>query len=135
MINCNHISRHVALILGNSILMATGFLLILFACILDQTGWPVLMMGTFLASVIFPTLCGGCAFQRGQDDMGWEPEGSNVGPALSWVFVGIFLGTGYGLPIEMFRAGSMGVVGLVLSVVGGTTMLAAMLLFGWLIYF
>jgi hypothetical protein len=98
------------IIIANSILLAAGLLLLLFACILYSTGWPTLIALVFGLGLAIPILFGLM-----------EP--------LCWVFVGIFLVIGYTIPIELFRKHVFSEGGLAMTMSGGSTIIVAGVVF------
>lgn len=97
-------------IIANSILLATGLLLLLFACILYSTWWPSLIILVFALGLAIPMLFG-------------------LLESLSWVFVGIFLVIGYTIPVELFRKRIFSEGGITMTIIGGSTIILAGIIF------
>ena len=129
--NCNSTKRNIAMLAANSILLAAGILLIIFSCIIYDNWWPLMMIFIFVASIIFPSICGSCEISQQEDFMGDSDE---IGPMLSWVFVGMFIVFGYTIPIELLRRNIIEIGGVYMSVSGGTIILMAIMLFVRIVY-
>jgi hypothetical protein len=112
--------RHLLYIIANSILLSAGLLLLIFTCILHQTGWPLLCVVAFVLAISLPLLSG--SFQITEEE--------HDGYRLSWVLAGILIVVGYTVPIELFRKGVFSSeVGLIMTICGGTAILMAIMFF------
>lgn len=131
--NCGPTKRNMALIISNSALLATGILLIIFSCVIYETWWPLMMIFVFSASIIFPSMCDSCRIESSQDFA--DPDRDEIGPMLSWVFVGIFLVVGYAIPIELLRRNAFSLGGVYMSVGGGTIIIMAIILFVKIVFY
>jgi len=131
--------KTLALILSNALLLSTGIILILVSCIQYDNWWPFLTIFVNMFAIFFPTFCGGCALGDSDEYGSMWNEGDNdasVTPAsISWLFLGFFIIVGYAIPIELFRGNLITEQGVYLTVSGGTTILAAILIFVRLILF
>jgi len=125
--------KTILLIFLNSVFLASGIILNLVSCVSYNNWWPLLTIFINLLAITAPTLCGGC---NQQDESFYsDQEGQVTLASLSWVMLGAFVIAGYAIPIELFRAKIITQTGVLLTLSGGTVILAAVLIFVRLIYF
>lgn len=120
----------IAILIVNSIFCSIGILLVLIACIQYSTWWPLLTITVHGLAVLFPVMCGGCNFNDNNIDLF-----STNFELVSWLFVGIFVITGYAIPSILRRASIIPEVGLILTFSGGTILLISILIFVRSVYF
>lgn len=125
--------KTLILIFLNSVFLASGLILNLVSCISYNNWWPLFTIFVNLLAIAAPTLCGGCATY--DDEFYAEAEGQVTLASLSWVILGAFIIVGYAIPIELFRARAVSQTGVLLTLSGGTVILASVLVFVRLIYF
>lgn len=103
--------------------------MIFIPCIIFNNYWALLSVMLFLMSLTFPVLCN--AHHVGEDsyELFSDNTSAEIGGMLSWMLLGIFITVGYGIPFELWRSGLMNVIGMSLTMVGGTIILAAIFVF------
>ena len=106
-------SKNLPYLLGTSILLACGILLIMIPCIIFSNYWPLMSILVFALSLVFPLLCR--AFE--------EYDEIKPGPLLAWLYLGIFIVLGYSIPFELWRGGSINPILMGLTMGGGTLIL------------
>lgn len=127
-------SHRIAIIVANSILLAVGISLVCISIFAYGNSWPVLTIFVHLLAIVFPTLCGQCKSGDELDFMAVE-ESRNPLVHLPWVLFGLLVIVGYAVPVELYRAHQLNEKAVYLTVSGGTTILAAVLVFVKVIYF
>lgn len=120
-------------IYGNAVLLAGGILMIFIPCIVFDNYWALLSVLTFLLSLTFPVLCN--AYQIGGSSnyadayLFADSSSAELGGMLSWLLLGVFVTVGYGIPFELWRSKLMNLAGMILTMSGGTIILASIFLF------
>jgi len=124
----------VSVIVINSILLAIGVSLVGVSVFAYGNKWPLLTIAVHLLAILFPTACGQCTLNA--DDMSFlsmEDDQSAI-KHLSWVLFGMLVIVGYAVPVELYRAKELEQVAVWLTVVGGTTILSAVLIYVRVVY-
>jgi O-antigen/teichoic acid export membrane protein len=129
---------YFAIIFANSVLLAIGISLVGISIAQYGNKWPILTIIVHLLAILFPTACNRC---NSIDDGEYHIFGdtgndwTNGITHISWVLFGLLVVVGYAVPVELFRAGQLKDVAVYLTVSGGTTILAAVLIYVKVIYF
>lgn len=131
-------TKIVLIFIVNSILLATGIILVLIPCIQYSNWWPLITIFVHFFAVMFPVTCGGCAISENQADMDLfldTNSNNNDLPIVSWLFVGLFVVLGYAIPAILLRAGDILQIGMFFAFAGGTLILISILIFVRVIYY
>jgi len=126
-------NKNFYILIANAILLASGIMLVLVSAVQYTNFWPFIIIFVNMFAIMWPTLCGGCSLQEEFSYQG--NEGSITPGSVSWVLLGFFVTVGYAIPIELFRANKLTETATYLTLAGGTTMLAAILVFIRVLYF
>ena len=108
----------------NAFLFGAGIVVIIVNVALFGSAWPILSVIIFILSAAFPFLSNSCTFKHDMFDQGSQLMGS-----VSWMVTGLFVILGYGIPFELWRTDKMPLVPMIISFIGGTTILASIFLF------
>lgn len=108
----------------SALFFGSGVLMILLAASLDSfhSLWTVLLD---CFALLWPTMCGGCDFQNMYDERNSLENMKDLGFFLS----GGFLVSGFILPIYLHHIRVVSLVAAMLSIGGGTCILAAVMIF------
>lgn len=120
----------IAILIVNSIFCAIGILLILISCIQYSTWWPIMTITVHALAVVIPLV-----FANNNNEFSMDDQVSVNCSMVAWLFVGIFVITGYAIPSILRRADVIPEVGLILTFVGGTVILMSILIFVRAVYF
>lgn len=127
--------KNILIIVGISVLLSGGILMIIIPCILVSNWYPLLSIFVFATSFIFPIMTNTCTTSS-SDDSGYlydDPSQHELGAMVAWLTVGILITIGYSIPFELFRVSSMPLVEMLLTMGGGTIILASILLFQFVV--
>lgn len=122
-------NKQILYIVANAILMATGILMIIIPSVIYNNYWALLSILVFSVSLIFPIMCNACSIGAGPANVFGDEGNGELGPMLSWLLLGVFVTIGYSIPFELWRSGLVNVIGMGLTMGGGTVILAAVLIF------
>jgi len=125
----NPATRNILIIVGNSIFLSCGILMIIIPCILVTNWWPLLSIFVFASSFIFPFFSGTFSLNEHDAYLYDDPSQQDLGAMVAWLTVGIMITVGYCIPIELFRLSLMPLVEMLLTIGGGTVILASIALF------
>lgn len=126
--------KTLALLISNSLLLAAGILLVVFACILYHTGWPLLMILCFSGGIFILTLCGSLRISGLTEDLFGEGEGS-WRHRFSYALASALTTLGFFIPVTLLRKQVFQLGGLYMSISGGTVILMACILFVKIVYY
>ena len=106
--------------------------MVLVACFQYGNFFPILTIFINLMAIMQLMLCGACA----SDASGytWDSPHQEAAVHVAWWIFGLFVILGYAIPALLYRASVVPTVALYLTWTGGTTILAAMIVYMRLIY-
>lgn len=118
----------------NALLLSAGILTVLVSCLQYANWFPILTIVVNMIAVLQLMMCGSCSgYQESHSFMG-ESDGRAVAIQVSWMMFGLLIITGYAVPGLLFRAQLVPDVALYFSWIGGTIILAAMIIYLRLIW-
>lgn len=129
--------KTLALVISNSLLLATGILLVVFACVLQHTGWPLIMIACFSGAVFLLTACGSLRISGvtesdmsflDDSDGGWRHR-------LSFAVAASLITLGFFIPFTLLREQVLETSGLGMTYGGGVLILMACILFVKIVYY
>lgn len=106
----------VKTIVGLAFVLACGFLLVILSCALYNNWYPLLVVTTYVLAPFPNFMCARCA--GGGDDLMIADSSSGFQDAGRFL-TSIFIVTGFGLPLVLAHAGTIGIPAMILSIAGG----------------
>ncbi|KAI7904009.1 vacuolar protein sorting 55 [Cokeromyces recurvatus] len=102
-------------IISLAFVLAIGFLLVILSCALYYNWWPLLVVATYILAPLPNALCTRCA---GEDDVMSGYYNSGIIDAGHFI-TGIFIVTGFCLPLVLAHAEVITVPAMIMSIAGG----------------